>query len=137
MHLPRDPGRSDIEVSVDAPWTLLLNEDAEQMLQGVINSTKALIETTATDLLDFWLWRRENQQSLQQPATQWLKGRSTEPKGFNGYAPGTLPLAPGMVMVHPVVARRFLSAAVGDVRLTGHVPSYHHKDISLDSCSTV
>ena len=82
MHLPRAPGRSDIEVSVDAPWTLLLSEDAEQTLQGVINSTKVLIETTATDLLNFWLWRRENPRILQQPATQWLNGRSTESKGF-------------------------------------------------------
>jgi hypothetical protein len=33
-HLPRDPGRSDIEVFVDTPWTMVLGEESESTLQG-------------------------------------------------------------------------------------------------------
>ena len=53
-HLPRDPGRSDVEVFLDTPWTLVLTEDSERTLQGLINSTKALLEATAKDLLEVW-----------------------------------------------------------------------------------
>jgi hypothetical protein len=75
---------------------------------------EALIESTAKDLLDLWHWRRGNPQSLCQPVAQWPNGRSTQSTGFSGYAPGTLELAPGMAMVHPVVARRFRAAALDD-----------------------
>ncbi len=114
MHLPRDPGRSDVEVFLDTPWTLVLSEEGEHTLQGLIGSTKALIETTAKDLLDFWQWRRNHPASLCQPAKQWQEGRSTKSTGFNGYARGTLELAPGMATVHPDVARRIHSAALDD-----------------------
>ncbi|MGA2433888.1 MAG: hypothetical protein ABSG25_01240 [Bryobacteraceae bacterium] len=114
-HLPRDPGRSDVEVLLDAPsWTLVLAEEGERTLKGLIDSTKALIETTAKDLLDLWQWRRNHPGSLSQPTEQWPNGRSTQSTGFNGYAPGTLEFAPGMVIVHPVAARRFSSAALDD-----------------------
>jgi hypothetical protein len=114
-HLPRDPGRSDVEVLLDnPPWTLVLGEDGERTLQGVIGSTKSLIETTAKDLLEFWQWRRDHPASLRQPRAQWPDGRSTQSTGFNGYAPGTIALAPGMAMVHPVAARRFHAAALDD-----------------------
>jgi hypothetical protein len=113
-HLPRDPGRSDVEVFLDTPWTLVLTEDAEQTLRGLIGSSKSFIETTATDLVSLWHWRRENPQGLRQPTAQWRDGRSTRSTGFNGYAPGTLELAPGMATVHPVVARRVHSAALDD-----------------------
>jgi hypothetical protein len=113
-HLPRDPGRSDVEVFLDTPWTLVLSEDGERTLRGLIDSTQALFETTAKDLLDFWQWRRSHPASLHQPVAQWPNGRSTQSTGFNGYAPGTLELAPGMAMVHPVAARRFHAAALDD-----------------------
>jgi hypothetical protein len=114
-HLPRDPGRSDVEVFLDTPWTLILSEEGERTLQGLVNSTKALLETTARDLIELWRWRRQNAQSLPQPAAQWRDGRSTKSTGFNGYAPGTLELAPGMAMVHPVVARRIHAVALNDL----------------------
>jgi len=114
VHLPRDPARSDVEVFLDTPWTLVLSEEGERTLQGLIGSTKALLETTAKDLLDFWQWRRNHPGSLRQPAAQWQDGRSTKSTGFNGYVPGTLELAPGTAMVHPDVARRIHSAALDD-----------------------
>ena len=113
-HLPRDPGRSDVEVFLDAPWTLVLTEGSEQTLQGLISSTKALLEATAKDLLEVWQWRRNHPASLRQPVSQWPQGRSTHSTGFNGYAPGTLELAPGMAIMHPVAARRIHSAALDD-----------------------
>jgi hypothetical protein len=113
-HLPRDPGRSDVEVFVDTAWTFVLSEEAERTLQGLIGSTKALIESTAQDLLDLWQWRRDHPASLTQPLAQWPNGRSTQSIGFNGYAPGTFRLAPGMAMVDPVAARRFHAAALDD-----------------------
>jgi hypothetical protein len=116
-HLPRDPGRSDVEVFLDTPWTLVLSEDAERTLQGLIDSTKALIESTAQDLRELWQWRRVHSASLRQPAAQWPNGRSTQSGRFNGYAPGTLELAPGMAMVNPVAARRIHAAALDDPSL--------------------
>lgn len=113
-HLPRDPGRSDVEVFLDTPWTLVLGEDGERTLRGLIDSTKILIESTAQDLRDLWQWRRDHPASLSQPLAQWPNGRSTQATGFNGYAPGTLDLAPGMAMVHPVAARRIHAAALDD-----------------------
>jgi hypothetical protein len=113
-NLPRDPGRSDVEVFLDTPWTLVLSEEGERTLQGLTGSTKGLLETTAKDLLEFWQWRRDHPAALRQPASQWPQGRSTQSTGFNGYAPGTLELAPGMAIVHPVFARRIHSAALDD-----------------------
>jgi hypothetical protein len=113
-HLPRDPGRSDVEVALDTPWTMVLGEESERTLQGLIGSTKSLVETAAIDLLELWRWRRNNSGSLNQPAAQWSNGRSTQSTGFNGYAPGTLAVEPGMAMVHPITARRFQAAALDD-----------------------
>ena len=81
---------------------------------GLLGSTQTPLETTAKDLVDRWQWRRDHPGSLRQPASQWPNGRSTHSTGFNGYAPGTLELAPDMVMVHPIAERRFRSAAVDD-----------------------
>jgi hypothetical protein len=99
---------------LSATWTLVLSEEAERTLQGLISSTKALLETTAKDLVELWHWRRDHPGSLRQPVAQWRDGRSTQSSGFNGYAPGTLELTPHMAMVHPVVERRFRSAALDD-----------------------
>jgi len=93
---PATPAGPDVEVFLDTPWTLVLTEEAEQTLQGLIGSTKALLETTAERSLDLWCWRRNHPASLPQPAAQWPNGRSTRSTGFNGYAPGTLELVPGM-----------------------------------------
>jgi hypothetical protein len=113
-HLPRDPGRSDIEVFLDTPWTLVLSEEGGRTLQGLIESTMALLDPTARDLLELWRWRRDHPAALRQPAAQWRDGCSTKSTRFNGYARGTLELAPGMAIVHPVVARRIHSAALDD-----------------------
>jgi hypothetical protein len=113
-HLPRDPGRSDVEVFLGTPWNMVLHEEGQRTLQGLMNSTARLVETMATHLNDLWRWRRDNPGSLRQPAEQWKAGLSTQSTGFNGYAPGSLVLEPGLGMTHPITARRFHAAALDD-----------------------
>ena len=93
-HLPRDPGRSDIEVFIDMPWNMVLHEDETQTLEGLMNSTVLLLEAAAQHLLNFWRWRRAHPGDLRQPADQWKNGPSKQSTGFNGYAPESLRLAP-------------------------------------------
>jgi hypothetical protein len=113
-HLPRDPGRSDVEVFLGMPWDTVLHEEGQRTLQGVMGSTAHLVETMATHLIDLWRWRRGHPTDLRQPAEQWKDGPSTQSTGFNGYAPGSLALVPGQGMMHPVTARRFHAAALDD-----------------------
>ncbi len=113
-HLPRDPGRSDIEVFVDTPWNMVLHEEGTRTLQGLMNSTVLLLEAAAVHLLDLWRWRRDHPGDLRQPADQWRNGPSTQSTGFNGYAPDSLRLEPSMGMMHPITARRFRAAAIDD-----------------------
>jgi len=113
-HLPRDPGRSDIEVFIDTPWNVVLHEDAAGTLQGVMNSTVLLLEAAAGYLLDLWRWRRAHPGDLRQPAVQWNNGPSKQSTSFNGYAPDSLPLKPSLGVMHPTTARRLRAAAVDD-----------------------
>jgi hypothetical protein len=64
--------------------------------------------------VNLWRWRRGQPADLRQPAEQWKDGLSTGSTGFNGYAPGSLVLAPGQGMMHPITARRFHAAALDD-----------------------
>jgi hypothetical protein len=113
-HLPRDPGRSDVEVFLEPSNTPVLTEDAEQTLDGLLKSTKSLIEGTAQELTEVWNWRRAHPDSLPQPAAQWPKGASTESIGFSGYAPGSFKYSPDMMMTHPVILQRIRAAALDD-----------------------
>ena len=113
-HLPRDPGRSDVEVFLGTPWDTVLHEEGQQTLQGVMASTTYLVESLAVHLVDFWRWRRAHPADLRQPEEQWKDGPSTQSTGFNGYAPGSLALQSGLGMMHPITARRFHAAALDD-----------------------
>lgn len=113
-HLPRDPGRSDVEVFLEPSRTLILTEDADQTLDGLLRSTKTLIEGAAKELIKVWNWRREHPDSLPQPTEQWPNGASTDSIGFCGYAPGSFEYGPDMMLTHPVVAQRISAAALHD-----------------------
>lgn len=113
-HLPRDPGRSDIEVLLGTPCNLVLHEEGAHTLRGIIISTIALLETVAVELLDLWRWRRASPRELRQPAQQWQKGASTQTTGFDGYAPGSLPFGPALAIMNPAEERRFRAASVFD-----------------------
>jgi hypothetical protein len=113
-HLPRDPGRSDVEVFLQPTESPVLTEDAAQTLRGLLKSTTALVETVAGELLALWKWRRANPDKLNQPAAQWPNGVSTDSISFAGYAPGSFKYSPSMMMTHPVVVHRMRAAALDD-----------------------
>jgi hypothetical protein len=113
-HLPRDPGRSDVEVFLDAPNSPLLTESDDQTLRELLESTKSLVEGIAQELGEVWKWRRRHPDSLPQPAKQWPNGVSTGSIGFSGYAPGSFAYSPSMFSTHPVVAQRMRAAALDD-----------------------
>jgi hypothetical protein len=113
-HLPRDPGRSDIEVFLAFPSNTVLHEDAQRTLEGLTSSTTQLLETVAANLLDLWRWRRNHPGELRQPAEQWKNGPSTQSTGFSGYAPGSLTLDPDVGTMHPITARRIHASALDD-----------------------
>jgi hypothetical protein len=115
-HLPKDPGRSEVEVFLgpDRPSSPILTEDAEQTLTGLIRSAAKFAEGTGAALLGLWNWRRDNPTALLQPAAQWPLGASMATTGFAGYAPGSYTYTPSMFMSHPVVLKRLRAAALDD-----------------------
>jgi len=113
-HLPRDPGRSDVEVFLEPANSPILTEDAEHTLSGLLTSTRSLVEAAAKELLEVWNWRRGHTGDLPQPAGQWPNGPSTQSIGFSGYAPGSFKYSPSMMMTHPDVVRRMGAAALDD-----------------------
>jgi hypothetical protein len=113
-HLPRDPVRSDVEVLLEPSNTPILTEDAQQTLDGLLKSTKLLIEGIAQELTEVWNCRRAHPDILPQPSAQWPKGASTESIGFSGYAPGSFKFSPDMMMMCPVILQRIRAAALDD-----------------------
>jgi hypothetical protein len=113
-HLPRDPGRSDVEVFLQPTDSPVLTEDAEQTLDGLLKSTTSLVEAVAAELLGLWKWRKANPDKIPQSAAQWPNGASTESGSFAGYAPGSFNYSPSMMMTHPVVVHRMRAAALDD-----------------------
>jgi hypothetical protein len=121
-YLPRDPGKSDVEVWRHAPANanapldaLMLAENATQTLNGLLESTKMMISGTAKLLGDVWKWRRDNPKILPQPANQWKDGVSTKTSVFEGYAPRQRDMSSSSVAsTHAIVKRRFLAAALDD-----------------------
>lgn len=112
--LPRDPGRSDVEVLRDPYSAPVLTEEAPRTLEGLIRSTRDLVDSASAVLLDAWQWRRANPGALSQPREQWPAGVSTTSTGFVGYAPGTASYSPSQWMSHPAVLRRLRTAALDD-----------------------
>jgi hypothetical protein len=117
--LPRDPGRSDIEVFLTPEVPPVLTEDAGETLRGLIASTRKLVDATCRRLLDLWRWRRQNPELLPQPAEQWRDGVSAMADAFRGYSPGALRYEPSMLMSHPIVGQRIQAAALDDAARPG------------------
>lgn len=113
-HLPRDPALSDVEVFLEPSNAPVLTEDAEQTLEGLLNSTGLLIEATAQELTIVWNWRQAHPDSLPQPKEQWPKGASTASVGFAGYAPQSFRYSADLLVTHPAVLQRMRAAAVDD-----------------------
>jgi len=115
-HLPRDPGRSDVEVFLEPSKSPILTESDHQTLTGLLESTQSFVEALGAELLGFWNWRKDHPQSLSQPSEQWPNGPSTQSSGFLGYAPGSFEYSPGMLTGHPVVFQRMRAAALLDAQ---------------------
>jgi len=112
-HLPRDPGRSDVEMFLEPSKSPLLTDGDDQTLQGLLKSTRSLVEAVAEELIRGWTWRRTHPDSPAQPAEQWPNGTSIESIRFSGYAPRSFEYSPSMMM-HRVVSPRMRAAATDD-----------------------
>jgi len=113
--LPRDPGRSDVEMFLEAARPPVLTESAAMTLLGVLESTLRLIGEGGRLLLDVWRTRRGNPVLLPQPREQWPAGPSTATAGFEGYAPGSMPYDPTQLRSDATLIRRMTGASLGDV----------------------
>ncbi len=114
--LPRDPGWSDVQVFLKfAPARpLVLTENAEVTLRGVLESTVRLLEQGGSLLLELWSRRRADPQLLPQPSQQWPAIEPSGASGFEGYAPNSAPVQPAAMTTHPDVVRRLRAAALSD-----------------------
>lgn len=115
--LPRDPGRSDVEMFLDATHPPVLTESAAMTLLGVLDSTLRLIDEGGVLLLDVWRTRRSNPTVLPQPREQWPSGASKATAGFEGYAPGSMPYDPSQLRSDAILYRRMIAASLGDAAL--------------------
>ena len=113
--LPSDPGRSEVEVLVDAPkHNFMLTEDASVTVEGVYESTVQLVELTSRALLQLWARRKATPSFIFQPRKQWQRLPATEPCGFSGYAPKTVSMGRDAMHVNPLFGRRLMAAAISD-----------------------
>lgn len=113
QHLPRDPARSDVEVHREGadPTALVLTEDARTTVNGLVESTVALVESVSSELLCVWSRRRLDPDTICQPDCQW--GNTADSNVFGGYQPEEFPAFDADVaMMNPLLARRLRAAAV-------------------------
>ena len=113
-HLPRDPGRSDMEVFRDPAGLehALLWENIGTTLEGVIKSTSDLVEAVAEELCDIWNWRCQHSKAIVQPKEQWKKPASASQ--FLGYKPGEFSLNFSNIeaQMHPTLIGRLRAAGI-------------------------
>ncbi len=115
IHLPRDPGRSEVEVYRDDPPAVVVNEDEKHTLGGLLRSTASLVGSTGRDLLELWRWRNQNPKDLRQPAKQWGDQPSNNSTGFTGFTNNSVRIAPDAAsLTHPILLRRYRAAALVD-----------------------
>jgi hypothetical protein len=115
--LPRDPGRSDVEMFLDAVHPPVLTESASVTLLGVLESTLQLIGEGGGLLHDVWRARRSNPAVLPQPREQWPEGPLAVTAGFEGYAPGSMPYNPAQLRADATLVQRMMAASLGDAAL--------------------
>jgi hypothetical protein len=114
QRLPRDPGRSEIEVLLHRANALVLTEQARDTLEGLLDTTIKLLNDVVGELLILWRTRRANPELLAQPREQWLGGPSAESTGFEGYKPGSYDYNPGALIAAPGLITRLRAAALSD-----------------------
>lgn len=114
--LPRDPGRSDVEMFLEGANPPVLTETAATTLLGVLQSTLRLIAEGGVLLLNLWRTRRATPALLFQPREQWPDGPSSATAGFRGYAPDSVPYNPTQLRSDQVLIRRMTAASLGDAQ---------------------
>jgi hypothetical protein len=114
QQLPCDPGRSDVEMFLDAGKAPVLTESAEMTLGSVVESTLRLTAEAGELLVGLWQTRRGNPALLAQPREQWPDGPLATTTGFVGYAPGSMPYNPTQLRTDEVLVRRMRAASLGD-----------------------
>jgi hypothetical protein len=112
--LPRDPGRSDVEMFLDAAHAPVLTESAATTLRGVLENSLQLIGEGGGLLHDVWRARRSHPALLPQPREQWPAGPSGVTAGFEGYAPGSMPYNPAQLRADATFVRRMAASSLGD-----------------------
>lgn len=110
-HLSNQPDRTDVEAMVKSR-TVILNENAALTLEGILGSTRQLIDDTCERLVEIWQQRTATPSLINQPVYQW----SDVPKEclFQGYDTSVQPPEIGMFMGHPIFVKRLQSAALMD-----------------------
>jgi hypothetical protein len=116
--LPRDPGRSDVEMFLDGANPPVLTETAATTLLGVLQSTLRLTAEGGVLLLNLWRTRRGTPALLFQPIEQWPNAASSATAGFRGYAPDSVPYNPTQLRSDQVLIRRMTAASLGDAQRT-------------------
>jgi hypothetical protein len=115
--LPRDPGRSDVEMFLGMSQPPVLTESTAMSLRGILESTLMLIEDGGTLLVDVWRMRRTDPALLPQQREQWPGGPSTATTGFDGYSLGSMPYSPEHLRTDVTLVRRMRAASLGDAAL--------------------
>ena len=110
-HLPKYPDRSEIEAFIKSK-DVVLNENAEITLSGILNSTCTLVEKVSIELRRIWLIRRQSPLLIEQPIAQW----SDLPKqcSFTGYDTNAKQLEMDVLISNPMVRFRMEMGAVTD-----------------------
>jgi hypothetical protein len=116
QQLPRDPGRSEVEVLLHSGNAMVLTEAARDTLEGIFASTFALVSEVSQELLRLWRRRRDEPDLVHQPPEQWAGGASDETTGFAGYRPGSEVYNPAALIGSPSIGPRFRAAALDDSR---------------------
>lgn len=118
--LPRDPGRSEVEVLRDATADqgFLLTESAWTTLSGARESAVDFCEGTCRTLLAAWRERRASPDRLMQPRAQWPDVAVRRDPLFRGYRPGSVPFDPSEFRTTPGFPKRLRAACLdGEDRL--------------------
>ena len=113
--LPRDPGRSEVEVMRDTRSVagLMLSEDGANTLLRLVGTTISLVEDTSIYLADLWRRRQATPALLPQPLAQWPETTPSPSAGFNGYDPGSIHIEDsGRLLANPQLGLRMRAAAL-------------------------
>jgi hypothetical protein len=110
LHMATHPDKSDAEALIRNK--IVLNEDADVTFNGIFGSCRDVLDVVSERLVSIWKERRAAPTLILQPASQW--SGSFRPCQFTGYTPNAEPLGADMMIGHPVLRHRMLSASVDD-----------------------